>query len=367
MDLVPKPDQVVAAAGNVGRMLLQRGVADLRPMPRTLIDAGPRRQVFVYEPSAGTPATGEPVLLVAPLAAPAICFDLRRGCSLVEHLVEGGRPTYLVEYGAVSLRTRDLGLEPWVDKVVPDAVRTVSEHAGGKPVHVVGWSLGGIFALLAAAGADLPIASLSVLGSPVDVMEVPMLAPARPLLGDAPARCAPMPAARPTPPAPTTTRESPAHAPTTFVTAPTPVTTAHPAIAATAAGMLSRTFTALRSGTTTCSAKHDTPRKWFIRSLPCRSRPGPSSSPPPWACTGPKTHMTGWPRRQGGHEPQLGRHINATRSPGATDVTPSPTAATRPAPSCPSPAGSGDGPAWRRSRSRCRPTACARTAASTRR
>ncbi len=177
----------MAAAGNVGRMLLHRGVADLRPMPRTLIDVGPRRQVHVYEPSADTPAAGEPVLLVAPLAAPAICFDLRRGCSLVEHLVEGGRPTYLVEYGAVSLRNRELGLDPWVDKVVPDAVRTVSEHAGGKPVHVVGWSLGGIFALLAAAAADLPIASLSVLGSPVDVTEVPMLAPARPLLGDAPA------------------------------------------------------------------------------------------------------------------------------------------------------------------------------------
>ncbi|MEP9363565.1 alpha/beta fold hydrolase [Nocardioides sp. CN2-186] len=187
MDLVPKPDQVVAAAGNLGRMVLHRGVADLRPMPRTQIDAGPRREVFLYEPSAGTPATGEPVLLVAPLAAPATCFDLRRGCSLVEHLVEGGRPTYLVEYGAVSLRNRDLGLDPWVDKVVPDAVRTVSEHAGGKPVHVVGWGLGGIFALLAAAASDLPIASLSVLGSPVDVTQVPMLAPARPLLADVPA------------------------------------------------------------------------------------------------------------------------------------------------------------------------------------
>src|SRR6478735_9958566 len=141
MDLVPKPDQVMAAAGNVGRMLLHRGVADLRPMPRTLIDVGPRRQVHVYEPSADTPAAGEPVLLVAPLAAPAICFDLRRGCSLVEHLVEGGRPTYLVEYGEVSFRDRNLGLEHWVQEVVPAAIREVSRHAGNRPVHVVGWSL----------------------------------------------------------------------------------------------------------------------------------------------------------------------------------------------------------------------------------
>ena len=40
------------------------------------------------------------MLLVTPLAAPALCFDLRRGCSLVEHFVSAGRPTYLVEYGA---------------------------------------------------------------------------------------------------------------------------------------------------------------------------------------------------------------------------------------------------------------------------
>ena len=126
---------------------------------------------------------GDPVLLVTPLAAPATCFDLRRGCSLVEHLVGGGRPTYLVEYGDVSFRDRSLGLDNWVEEVVPTAIREASRHAGGRPVHVVGWSLGGIFAMLAAADSpDLPIASLSVLGAPVDTTLVPMVAPLRPLL-----------------------------------------------------------------------------------------------------------------------------------------------------------------------------------------
>ena len=123
------------------------------------------------------------MLLVTPLAAPALCFDLRRGCSLVEHFVEAGRPTYLVEYGEVSFKNRALGIEHWVDEVVPTAVEEVSKHAGGRPVHVVGWSLGGIFALLAAADRrDLPIASVTVVGSPVDVTQVPLVAPLRPLL-----------------------------------------------------------------------------------------------------------------------------------------------------------------------------------------
>lgn len=183
MDLIPKPDQVVAAAGNVAHTLLYGGLADLRPMPRTLIDDGELREVYHYRPAKEVEQTGDPVLLVTPLAAPALCFDLRRGCSLVEHLVTQGRPTYLVEYGQVSFKNRALGMEHWVDEVLPEAIRTVHEHSGGRPVHLVGWSLGGIFAMLVTADRnDLPIASLTVVGSPVDVTKVPLVAPVRPLL-----------------------------------------------------------------------------------------------------------------------------------------------------------------------------------------
>ena len=183
MDLIPNPDQVISAAGNLAHTLISGGLADLRPMPRDLIDEGDLREVYHYRAAPDVPETGDPVLLVAPLAAPALCFDLRRGCSLVEHLVSQGRPTYLVEYAQVSLEDRSLGMEPWVDDVLPQAIRAVHEHSGGRGVHLVGWSLGGIFALLVAADRqDLPIASLSVVGAPVDVSEVPLVAPARPLV-----------------------------------------------------------------------------------------------------------------------------------------------------------------------------------------
>jgi polyhydroxyalkanoate synthase len=183
MDLIPKPDQVASAASNVAHKMLYGGLADLRPMPRTLIDDGPLREVYHYRPQKQVRATGDPVLLVTPLAAPATCYDLRRDCSLVEHFVKAGRPTYLVEYGEISFRDRNLGMEHWVDEVVPEAIRTVSEHAGGRPVHVIGWSLGGIFATLVAAdNPRLPIASLTIVGSPFDVRQVPLVAPLRPIL-----------------------------------------------------------------------------------------------------------------------------------------------------------------------------------------
>jgi polyhydroxyalkanoate synthase len=183
VDLIPKPDQVVSAAGNVARRLVHGGLADLRPMPRTLVDEGTQREVYHYDPAEGVTESGDPVLLVTPLAAPALCYDLRRGCSLVEHLVDAGRPTYLVEYGEVSFQDRGLGMDQWIGDVVPSAVRAVSAHADGHRVHLVGWSLGGVFAVLAAAADDeLPIASIVVLGTPFDVREVPLVAPFRPLL-----------------------------------------------------------------------------------------------------------------------------------------------------------------------------------------
>lgn len=183
MALLPKPAQVVSAGGNVAHKLLYGGLADLRAMPRTLIDDGQLREVYHYRPDPGVPPRGGPVLLVTPLAAPASCFDLRRGCSLVEHFVSMGRPTYLVEYGQVSFKDRNLGMEHWISEVVPAAIREVAAHSGGHDVHVIGWSLGGIFSALTLADSpDLPVASLSVVGSPFDLSKVPLIAPFRGLL-----------------------------------------------------------------------------------------------------------------------------------------------------------------------------------------
>ncbi|MGH3354868.1 MAG: alpha/beta hydrolase [Nocardioidaceae bacterium] len=179
---MPSAEQVLAAGANVAHKALYGGLADLRPMPRTLIDDGTLREVYHYRPAAGSHRDGLPVLLVTPLAAPALCYDLRRGCSLVEHLVRH-RPTYLVEYGEVAFANRHLGIEHWVDHTLPEAIRVVSEHAGGAPVHLVGWSIGGVFSLLTAADQPhLPIASVTAAGSPVDVSQVPLIAPLRPLV-----------------------------------------------------------------------------------------------------------------------------------------------------------------------------------------
>ncbi|MBB4688613.1 alpha/beta hydrolase [Amycolatopsis jiangsuensis] len=180
--MVSPPARLAAAAANVVGKVFHGGVADLRPMPRVLIDQGPNRSLYRMTHAAGE-ASGPPVLLVPPLAAPALCFDLRRGCSLAEHLVDAGRRVYLVDYGMVAFSDRRLGIEHWIDEVLPRAIRRVSEDAGGQGVHLVSWSLGGIFSMLVDADQpDLPIESITAIGSPVDFTAIPIVAPFRPLV-----------------------------------------------------------------------------------------------------------------------------------------------------------------------------------------
>jgi polyhydroxyalkanoate synthase len=173
---------LTAASNNVMDMVLRGGVADLRPMPRVLIDKGPNRSVYRFVAN-DRQLDGDPVLLVPPLAVPAFCFDLRRGCSLAEHLVEEGRRPYLVDYGQVRFSDRGLGLEHWINEVLPRTIRAVSKDAGGRPVHVVAWCLGGIMSLLTHADQpDLPIASIATIAAPIDMTAIPLVAPIKPLV-----------------------------------------------------------------------------------------------------------------------------------------------------------------------------------------
>lgn len=198
MDLIPTPEQLGAAAANMFDRIVRGGLADLRPLPTAIVDEGPQRTVRrCLRPDGAARATGvsrsgdrnrspardvtPPILLVPPLAAPASCFDLRRGCSLAEHLLASGRDPYVVDYGPIAYGDRNLGLEHWVDEVIPHAIEAVSADAGGAEVQLVGWCLGGIMSLLATAGGAGPVSSVAVIASPFDVTQVPMVAPLRPL------------------------------------------------------------------------------------------------------------------------------------------------------------------------------------------
>jgi polyhydroxyalkanoate synthase len=182
MNGISVAESVAASAANAWDVLLGDGVADTRPTPRSIIDEGPQRTVYRYRREPARVGRGTPVLLVPPLAAPASCFDLRRGCSLAEHLLAQGHPTYLVDYGPISFSDRQLGLEHWINDVIPNAVEAVRRDSGAPEIQLVGWCLGGIMSLLSvAAHAALPVASVATVASPFDFSRVRLMAPIRPL------------------------------------------------------------------------------------------------------------------------------------------------------------------------------------------
>jgi polyhydroxyalkanoate synthase subunit PhaC len=181
--MIPTPSvqTLGAAAANAFDAVFRGGIADLRPTPSQIIDEGPQRTLHRYLPTDEHRAKDLPVLLVPPLAAPTRCFDLRRGNSLAEHLLATGHPTYLLEYCDIAFGDRELGLEHWVDEVIPTAVEAVSDDAGGRPVQLVGWCLGGIMSALAVADRNIPVRSLTMVASPFDFSRGGLMGTLRPL------------------------------------------------------------------------------------------------------------------------------------------------------------------------------------------
>ena len=149
---IPKPlspGRIPAAAENAYRKYLRGGIADLTPWPSEIVHEAPQCTVRRYEmPDGVEPTQRTPVLLVPPLAAPAQCFDLRRGCSMAQHLTSLGYQTYLVDYGRIGFDDRDLGLEHWVNSVIPRAAGVAMTDANADRTQMVGWCLGGIMGLL---------------------------------------------------------------------------------------------------------------------------------------------------------------------------------------------------------------------------
>ncbi|MFC6010755.1 alpha/beta hydrolase [Nocardia lasii] len=143
------------------------GVEPYTPTPSELVSDAPHRRLLRYR--RATPATGTPVLLVPPLAVTISCYDMRPSQSLVRFLLDLGREVYVLDYGEITYADRDLGFEEWVDDIVPTAIAAVSAEHAHADVDLIGWSFGGTISVLtAAAHPELPIGSVTAVGTPFD-------------------------------------------------------------------------------------------------------------------------------------------------------------------------------------------------------
>jgi polyhydroxyalkanoate synthase len=170
-------DSVTHVAGNAWSHYLRGGVEAYVPTPSRVVHDEPHAVLRRYE---SRDVSGDPILLVPPLAVHVTCFDLRENQSLAGHLVATGRPVYVVDFGDIGFGDRRMGFEDWIDRILPATLQRVSARHGGRPVDVVTWSLGGTLTLLtAAAHGDLPLRAIAAVGTPIDYSRISYLTPIR--------------------------------------------------------------------------------------------------------------------------------------------------------------------------------------------
>jgi polyhydroxyalkanoate synthase len=109
-----------------------------------------------------------PVLMVPSIINRHYVLDLRPGESLVEYLVQQGIPVYMIDWGRPGPQDRYATLEDHIVRWQGAAVREACKDAGVEAIHLLGYCLGGTFAIAHAAVRPRRVAGLIALTAPVN-------------------------------------------------------------------------------------------------------------------------------------------------------------------------------------------------------
>jgi polyhydroxyalkanoate synthase len=114
-----------------------------------------------------------PLLLVPPLAADPLNFDLLPNRSLVRYLLAEGFQVYLADFGSPDLDHSHLGLADYATRMLPDAIKAVREDSGEDDVSLLGYCMGGLFCLVYAGWSlDPKLRNIVTIASPIDAHQI---------------------------------------------------------------------------------------------------------------------------------------------------------------------------------------------------
>lgn len=110
-----------------------------------------------------------PVVLVPPLAADPLNFDLLPNRSLVRFLLARGFRVYLLDFGSPELDHSHLGLADYTTRMLPEALAAVRKDSGEQELSLLGYCLGGLFCLIYAGWSlDPQLRNIVTIASPID-------------------------------------------------------------------------------------------------------------------------------------------------------------------------------------------------------
>jgi len=127
------------------------------------------RKVTLYRYRSSRREHAVPVLLVFALINRPDIFDLRRGNSFVEFLLDEGFDVFLLDWGVPEDEDDDMGLERYVCDELPWGIRETLRHAGAEEVSLLGWCIGGTVCVMhCALTDDTAVRNLALLTTPID-------------------------------------------------------------------------------------------------------------------------------------------------------------------------------------------------------
>jgi polyhydroxyalkanoate synthase len=162
----------LVAAINSRRMARGRGPIgwpEVATTPRDLAWQSGAARLWRYRPVRDAVASKSPLLIVCSLINRPYVLDLIPERSAILRLLEGGVDVWLLDWGTPVPDDAERGVADYALDLLPRAADEVRAGAGVDRIHVLGYCMGGTFALAAVAAGAIPAAGLVALATPVDL------------------------------------------------------------------------------------------------------------------------------------------------------------------------------------------------------
>ena len=167
MNPVAQLARTPAAAIEWFNILLTTGDAEIGATPKDVVWTHRRTTLYRYRSAQRTQPV--PVLLVFALINRPHIFDLQRGNSFVQFLLDEGYDVFLLDWGEPGEEDAEQGLDYYVCDALPWAIRETTRAAEQEEVTLLGWCIGGtLCAMHAALTPESAARNLVLLTTPID-------------------------------------------------------------------------------------------------------------------------------------------------------------------------------------------------------
>jgi polyhydroxyalkanoate synthase subunit PhaC len=115
------------------------------------------------------PRLGPPVVAFLGLVGQSYVFDLYKGGSIVQMLIDRGFDSFVLDWGGADGQDAENTLETYLQGYLPRALEAVCQESGWDEVNIIGYCMGGVMIVQAlAAQPALPVRSVVTIASPFD-------------------------------------------------------------------------------------------------------------------------------------------------------------------------------------------------------